>query len=161
ETAGSYINAEGTWQSFGGASKPVGEVRPGWKVLRVLGNLLEVPGFDYMAPTDVTDAARSAIGTPEADVPAYTHALRNENSGKGRLRVAETELYGTDPLVRRASALQVTADARRQAAVNISSADAERLGMSEGMYVTVRQGEHAAILPLRIDPGVIDGTVFI
>src|SRR5690606_33665307 len=121
ETAGSYINAEGAWQSFGGASQPVGEVRPGWKVLRVLGNLLEVPGFDYMAPTDVTEAARAAIGTPEAAVPAYTQALRNENSGKGLLRVAETALYGTDPLVRRATSLQVTADARRQAAVNISS----------------------------------------
>ncbi|HEX7047232.1 MAG TPA: NADH-quinone oxidoreductase subunit NuoG [Gammaproteobacteria bacterium] len=161
ETAGSYINAEGTWQSFGGASKPIGEARPAWKVLRVLGNLLDVPDFDYMAPTDVTDAARAAIGEPAARKPAFTHELRAEEKRDGLLRVAETALYGTDGLVRRAGSLQVTADAKRQASVNISAADAERLGMSDGMYVNVRQGDCAAILPVRVDSGVIDGTVFI
>ncbi|HEX6929941.1 MAG TPA: NADH-quinone oxidoreductase subunit NuoG [Gammaproteobacteria bacterium] len=165
ETAGSYINAEGTWQSFGGASKPVGEVRPAWKVLRVLGNLLNVADFDYMAPTDVTEAARAAIvergGEPVANTPAFTHELRQATKREGLLRVAETALYGTDSLVRRASSLQVTADAKRQAAVNISAADAERLGMSEGMYVTVRQGACEAILPVHVDAGVVDGSVFI
>lgn len=160
ETAGSYINAEGTWQSFGGASKPLGEVRPGWKVLRVLGNLLEVAGFDYMAPDDVTNAARDAIGQPTAETPSYTHDVRAHET-QGLMRVAETALYGTDGLVRRAGSLQVTADAKRQAAVSISVADAERLGVSDGMYVNVRQDEHVAILPVHIDAAVVNGTVFI
>lgn len=160
ETAGSFINLEGTWQSFGGASRPIGEARPAWKVLRVLGNLLDVEGFDYMAPDDVTQAARAAIGEPAVKPPVYTHELRTAKA-EGLVRVAETALYGTDPLVRRAGSLQVTADAKRQAAVNISVADAERLGLEAGMYVTVRQEERTAILPVLVDDSVVDGTLFI
>lgn len=160
ETAGSYINAEGLWQSFGGAAKPMGEVRPAWKVLRVLGNLLHVADFDYMAPDDVTNAARAVIGTAEATAPKYTHTVSSVNT-EGFTRIAETALYGTDPLVRRADSLQVTADAKRQAAVNLSAADAERLGVEDGSYIRVHQGEYVAVLPVYIDKGVVNGTVFI
>ncbi len=45
ETSGTYVNLEGRWQSFGGAARPVGAARPAWKILRVLGNLLDLPGF--------------------------------------------------------------------------------------------------------------------
>ena len=89
-----------------------------------------------------------------------THELRTAKA-EGLVRVAETALYGTDPLVRRAGSLQVTADAKRQAAVNISVADAERLGLEAGMYVTVRQEERTAILPVLVDDSVVDGTLFI
>jgi len=54
ETSGTFVNTEGLVQSFKGAVKPLGEARPAWKVLRVLGNLLDVPGFDY----DSSDGAR-------------------------------------------------------------------------------------------------------
>jgi len=63
--------------------------------------------------------------------------------------------------VRRAGSLQVTADAKRQAAVNLSATDAERLGVADGSYIRVHQGDHVAVLPVRVDPGVVDGTVFI
>src|SRR5699024_3347484 len=46
ETSGTFINAEGRIQSFKGAAAPYGEARPGWKVLRVLGNLFQLEGFD-------------------------------------------------------------------------------------------------------------------
>ncbi len=160
ETAGSYINLEGTWQTFGGASRPIGEVRPAWKVLRVLGNLLGVENFEYMSPDDVTRAARETIGEPVAGMPKHSHALRAVKS-EGFIRVAETALYGTDPLVRRAGSLQVTADAKRQAAVNLSTADAARLGVTDGMYVTVRQDARTAILPVVIDDGVVNGSAFV
>jgi NADH-quinone oxidoreductase subunit G len=129
-------------------------------VLRVLGNLLDVEGFDYMSPEDVTKAASDAIGAVEAGLPSVTHA---PGGGKlaGFLRVSETALYGTDPLVRRASSLQATADAVRQAAINIHPDDAARLGLVDGGEALARQGEGSVTLAVRIDEGVPPGTVFV
>ena len=63
ETSGTFVNCEGRWQSFGGVANPVGQARPGWKVLRVLGNLLDAPDFDYLrASTEVLDELRSELG---------------------------------------------------------------------------------------------------
>ena len=59
ETSGTYVNVEGTWQSFAGAANPVGEARPAWKVLRVLGNLVEADDFDYVTSEDVLEACRA------------------------------------------------------------------------------------------------------
>jgi NADH-quinone oxidoreductase subunit G len=59
ETSGSYVNAEGLWQSFSGASKPFGEARPAWKVLRVLGNLSGVAGFDYVSSEEIRAEAEN------------------------------------------------------------------------------------------------------
>src|SRR5690606_2356765 len=61
ETAGTYINAEGRWQTFNGSVKPKGEARPGWKVLRVLGNLLDLRGFEYMSVEDIREELRHEI----------------------------------------------------------------------------------------------------
>ena len=62
ETSGTYVNVEGTWQSFGGVANPVGESRPAWKVLRVLGNLVEADGFDYVTSEDVLAECREQVG---------------------------------------------------------------------------------------------------
>ena len=62
ETSGTYVNMEGLWQSQAGAALPVGESRPGWKVLRVLGNLLNLSGFEYQSSEDVRDELRNACG---------------------------------------------------------------------------------------------------
>ena len=62
ETSGTYVNVEGTWQSFAGVANPVGEARPTWKVLRVLGNLLDAPGFDYVTSEDVRDEFVAQLG---------------------------------------------------------------------------------------------------
>lgn len=108
ETSGTYVNAEGSWQSFAGVAKPLGEARPAWKVLRVLGNLLDVPGFEY----ESSEAARDEL-----------HALVAEDAEAGGLQLeALTELavtasdlavpiYAVDGLVRRAPALQQTQQA--------------------------------------------------
>ena len=53
ETSGTYVNCEGRWQSQAGAATPVGEARPGWKILRVLGNLLNLAGFEYQSSEEV------------------------------------------------------------------------------------------------------------
>ena len=114
ETSGTFVNCEGRWQSFTGIANPVDEARPGWKVLRVLGNLLDADGFDYESSEEVCDELRSALGTIAMD-SAY--------DGKRKLPVPEASgvvecdldvpMYQVDGVVRRASSLQLTPEARR------------------------------------------------
>ena len=59
ETSGTYVNLEGLWQSFAGAAKPLGEARPGWKVLRVLGNLAGIAISTTSPPKKCAKNARA------------------------------------------------------------------------------------------------------
>ena len=108
ETAGTFVNTEGRAQSFHGVVKPLGETRPAWKVLRVLGNLLDVPGFDF----ETIEAVR-AQALP-ADVAAH---LSNQCSAAIDVSPAAGEpvsaaIYQLDALVRRSPSLQMTSDGR-------------------------------------------------
>ena len=78
ETSGTYVNTAGTWQSFAGVATPVGEARPAWKVLRVIGNLLEAADFDYVSSEDVRDELAEQIGevTPSNEFSGATGTLR-------------------------------------------------------------------------------------
>jgi NADH-quinone oxidoreductase subunit G len=112
ETAGTFINAEGRIQSFHGVVKPLAETRPAWKVLRVLGNMLSLPGFDFETAQDVAAAAlQGQAGTLSAD------KLSNKTAAAINLSAAASEpavasIYQLDALTRRAPSLQATADAK-------------------------------------------------
>ena len=112
ETSGTFINCEARWQSFGGVASPVGEARPGWKVLRVLGNLLEIEGFDFESSEAVLAAAREAIGEVEFD-NGYTGGQAIARPNGGAVPAADVPMYGVDSVIRRAHALQLTPEARR------------------------------------------------
>ena len=62
ETSGTFVSAEGRWQSWMAAAKLLGESRPGWKVLRVLANLLNLHGVDYVSSEEVREALIAACG---------------------------------------------------------------------------------------------------
>ncbi len=114
ETSGTYVNVEGTWQSFAGVASPVGESRPAWKVLRVLGNLVDVEDFEFVTSEDVLEACRKAIG----DVVAKPFAGGKVSKARGAdspNQEIDTPVYSVDALVRRAHALQRTPAARRAA----------------------------------------------
>jgi NADH-quinone oxidoreductase subunit G len=114
ETPGTFVNAEGRVQSFHAVVKPLGETRPGWKVLRVLGNMLGLPGFDQDAAAEVLAQARGA----DAGQPMVQgSALSNKTSkaawlGDTSARPVTASIYQLDPIVRRAESLQLTADAQ-------------------------------------------------
>ncbi len=108
ETSGSFVNAEGRLQSFHAVVKPQGETRPAWKVLRVLGNLLGLPGFEFESSQDVLAAATAQ----PAKLSNATQAAINVAATAGEPVVAS--IYQLDGLVRRAPSLQLTADAREQ-----------------------------------------------
>ena len=118
ETSGSYVNCEGLWQSQSGAALPVGEARPGWKVLRVLGNLLGLEGFDYQSSEEVLHEVRQAC---EAVRPAGyqgTHAVSLESDAAGAAdgaALVDVPMYQTDALLRRAPSLQRTREGRTPA----------------------------------------------
>jgi NADH-quinone oxidoreductase subunit G len=114
ETAGTFINAEGRVQSFHGVVKPLGDTRPAWKVLRVLGNMLGLPGFDFESSQDVL----AKVIPAEASM-VDADKLSNSTQAVIRLDVAATEpasaaIYQLDSIVRRAPSLQLTADAKHQ-----------------------------------------------
>ncbi|MDE2118561.1 MAG: NADH-quinone oxidoreductase subunit G, partial [Betaproteobacteria bacterium] len=102
ETSGTFVSTEGRVQSFKGAVKPLGEARPAWKVLRVLGNLLDFAGFDYDTSEAVRDEALTGV-----DIPArLNNSLQGVNmqlasgSASGLQRVAEVPIYSADAVVR-------------------------------------------------------------
>ncbi len=109
ETSGSYVNLEGRWQSVPGAAKPVGEARPAWKVLRVLGNLLNLPEFDYVSSEQVRDELQSQVANVKPDNSYGNTAALSRNS---TVAAQEVTLYGSDAIVRRATALQLTREAQ-------------------------------------------------
>ena len=113
ETSGTYVNLEGSWQSQAGAAQPVGEARPGWKVLRVLGNLLNLGGFDYLSSEDVREELRSLCG-PAGGATGYSgkHRVGTAGPAAAAPTVADLSMYQVDALVRRAPSLQKTREGR-------------------------------------------------
>ncbi len=161
ETSGTYVNAEGVWQTSRGAVRPQGEARPGWKILRVLGNLLDVEGFDYTDAGQILEEVRAA-GVPDLLANA-AHAPANpvrQLEASGLQRAGDTPLYAVDPLVRRAGALQQTGDAGSPA-IHLHPSEAERLGLSGMERARVKQNGYEAELPLQLDEGLPAGCAWI
>jgi NADH-quinone oxidoreductase subunit G len=109
ETSGTYVNLEGIWQSQNGAAPPVGEARPGWKVLRVLGNLLNLSGFEYQSSEDVREELRKLCTDSAATAYQGNHRVAQETAGAD---VLDLSMYHVDALVRRAPSLQKTREGR-------------------------------------------------
>jgi NADH-quinone oxidoreductase subunit G len=156
ETSGTFVNCEGRAQSFNGTVKPLGDTRPAWKVLRVLGNLLELPGFDY----DTSEAIRNEIlgsNVPaEADLSSHLNNVAKAvpqaavAATAGLERLADVGIYATDAIVRRSEPLQHTKDGAAPEA-HLSRDLAQKLGVAAGDRVKVTQGEGSAILVAAID----------
>jgi NADH-quinone oxidoreductase subunit G len=159
ETSGTLVNMEGVWQSFEGAAPAPGEARPAWKVLRVLGNLLELDEFEYLTSTQIRDEVRSRItdsGMPEQGGWTLPESLPPETTQTER--VGDVPPYAVDPIVRRAKALQQTRDANMpQAAVGPELAKSS--GLSDGDQVTLRQDGHSVSAALAVDARVPEGCV--
>jgi NADH-quinone oxidoreductase subunit G len=114
ETSGSFVNAEGRLQSFHAVVKPLGDTRPAWKVLRVLGNLLGLKGFDADSSQAVLAQALPGV---QAGMTVDARRLDNTTSAAVDTRVTSgtpcvASIYQLDGLVRRAPSLQLTADGR-------------------------------------------------
>ncbi|TAM87337.1 MAG: NADH-quinone oxidoreductase subunit G [Candidimonas sp.] len=157
ETSGTFVNAEGRVQSFKGTVETYGDTRPAWKVLRVLGNLFQLPGFDDETSESVRDSVlvdgvqgrlsneiRAAVGTGQAL--------------DGLERIADVPIYRTDPMVRRAEPLQQTSDSRAPEAC-MAGATLRQLGIASGARVRVRSAQGEVALTALGDDTVAPGCV--
>ncbi|NRF70503.1 NADH-quinone oxidoreductase subunit G [Aquincola sp. S2] len=160
ETAGTFVNAEGRVQSFHGVAKPLGESRPAWKVLRVLGNLLGLPGFGHESSEEVLAEALGDLAAVPArmDNRSAVPLTLAPSAPNGLERIADVPIYSTDALVRRAVSLQRTADAAPPV-IGVSTALAQRMGLVPGAEVRVSQGNGATLLPVRIESTLADNAV--
>ncbi|HUP97100.1 MAG TPA: NADH-quinone oxidoreductase subunit NuoG [Usitatibacter sp.] len=162
ETGGTFVNMEGRAQSFNGIVKPQGDARPGWKVLRMLGALLELPGFhaetlqdirNDIAP-DLETWARNGLAQPAVDIEWTVRSAAESIE-----RVAEFGIYAGDPVTRRSPPLQRTADGRAARTVRMNAATAARAQLAAGDRARVRQGGGEARLTVAIDAALPDGCV--
>ena len=151
ETAGTFINTEGRAQSFQGVVQPLGETRPAWKVLRVLGNLLGLAGFDQQSADDVRI---EALGADNKNINKNNNLnmvlAGGAAAGSALQRIAETPIYAADAIVRRAPSLQKTHDGLPPVA-SMNRALADQWGLREGDGVRVHQGGGDVVVAYAID----------
>ena len=164
ETSGTFVNAEGTAQSFNGIVRPLGETRPGWKVLRVLGSVLGLPGFEFDTAEEVRNAA---LGTGDLTAqlsnktnvaPARKTATTTTQAGKFE-RLADVPIYHADALSRRAESLHLTAAARDANVAALPTSLFDKLGLKNGDAVRVAQGNLSVVLPAVRDANLAETVV--
>jgi NADH-quinone oxidoreductase subunit G len=158
ETSGTFVNCEGRVQPFNGVVTPLGDARPGWKVLRVIANAMGVQGFEYdnpesiraqAVPSDVTARLSNQIEAQPQPAGAATGAIE---------RLADVSIYAVDPIVRRSEPLQKTRDARPPKA-SANGRTLAKLGLRAGDKTRVRQGEASALLECMLDDRLADNVV--
>jgi NADH-quinone oxidoreductase subunit G len=161
EHSGTFVNAEGRWQSYRAASRAPEDARPGWKVWRVLGNLLGQPGFDYLDSRAVRDELKGQLSGASFDTSVNLNKVQVEapkrRKGKGLYRMQASALYGTDALVRRAEPLQASPEGALAECVLVHPESAS--GHADGSRVRLRQGDAETELTLVVDDSVPPGLV--
>ncbi len=156
ETSGTFVNTEGRAQRFNAVVKPSGDARPAWKVLRVLGNMFDLSGFDQ----ESSEAVYAEVVAERSEFVAgldNTVSLRKVDMAvaPGMYRVADVPIHFADALVRRAPSLQSSTDAAAPSA-RMNATTASALNVTAGDSIRLRQGEDEATLIVRVDDGVAD-----
>jgi NADH-quinone oxidoreductase subunit G len=158
ETSGTFVSTEGRVQSFKGAVKPLGEARPAWKVLRVLGNLLKLDGFDQDTSEAVRDEALKSVDVAAKLNNAIGGVEAQAFAAGGLQRVSDVPIYATDAVVRRSAPLQATLDAALPQA-HLHSDELKKMGVQSGATVKVSQGQGSVLLVAAADDRLPKGVV--
>lgn len=165
ETSGTYVNAEGAWQSFNGVNKPMGDARPGWKVLRVLGSLLHnchvcETDCEFMSSEEVRNELRALCEDIQLNNDLVSPKPVELVAREGLMRSGDVPIYSGDGILRRATSLQKTKDAQT-ICVSVNAEEAGRLKLGTTTKVRVSQGERSTELDLVIDDSVPNGSAWI
>ena len=163
ENTGTFINCEGRVQKSAVAAPPKEEARPAWKILRVMGNFMELPGFDQITLGDVGAEINSGKLVPSARTTSVlTDISPNYSHVEGLQRVSETPMYRTEATLRNANALQQTAD-NPSPAIGLNSEMLKKYGLNhdDSALVKVIGEDSEATLPIRLDNRIADGCVYI
>jgi NADH-quinone oxidoreductase subunit G len=161
ETVATFVNLEGKAQTIQPAVKPLGDSRPAWKVLRVLGGLLELDGFLLNTPEEVLDEALSDSYCSQLSNYSQANSLSNGNLAplNGLERVTDVNIYAADQIVRRASALHSTRDAKRGNQVGLNAAVFNSLALVEGDLISISQDGRTVIAPVSLEPSLAANAV--
>ena len=161
ESVATFINAEGRIQTVQPSVKPLGDSRPAWKVLRVLGGLLDLDGFLFNMPEEVLGEALDDDYCMRLNNQATMNAIVNGNMTpyNGLERLADVNIYAGDQIVRRSSALQLTRDAKRGNQVGLGQALFSQLDLKEGDVVRVNQANQSVDLPATLEANLAPGVV--
>ncbi len=155
ETSGTFVNAEGRAQSFKGVAAPYADTRPAWKVLRVLGNLFELQGFDDETSESVRDTV--LVGGVDARLSNEVAAQPGLAPKAGGLeRVTDVPIYRSDALVRRSAPLQ-EAPASHAPQARMTADTLAALGLGEGEALSIRSAQGQITLPVQLDETVAPG----
>ena len=158
ETSGTYVSNDGTVQSFAGVVRPLGETRPGWKVLRVLGDLLEADFSSFNSSEDVRNAALTGFSDASLGARIRTLAMPDSTAPVGLERVADVPIYHSDALARRGQAL-ATSSYGKQPRVRLSGETASSLSLTNGARIKVTQAGQTTRATVAVDNRVPPGSV--
>lgn len=158
ESGGTFVNVTGEKQTFRGVAKPFGESRPGWKVLRVLGNFLELDDFGFESVEEVLAAIPSSC-----DLIAGSRESSPDMSGTQLSRIGDIPMYSVDSLVRRSLPLQKTQKIIEGdvATARLHPETAKQLHVHEADMVIIKQGESKIGLTVMFDSRVPMDAVYI
>ena len=161
ETVSTFVNAEGRAETIQPGVKPLGDSRPAWKVLRVLGGLLGLDGFLFNMPEEVLGEALPDNYCTRLSNQSTSASIVNGNLApfNGLERLADVNIYAGDQIVRRSSALQLTRDAKRGNQAGLNPATFSELGLKEGDAVRVTQGAHSVDMPASLEVNLAPGAV--
>jgi NADH-quinone oxidoreductase subunit G len=163
ETSGSFVNLQGDVQSFTGVTAPPGEARPGWKVLRVLGNQLNLPSFDYLDSTSIREEVLRRHSTPLLGnrlSPGGDETLSIQYTGGTWQRIGGVPLYASDAMVRRSAPLQATPDAWPDT-LRLNAKMLKQQGLTDGEQARLIQGKHSLTLAVQCDDRVPDHSIWL
>jgi NADH-quinone oxidoreductase subunit G len=161
ETVSTFVNLEGKAQTIQPSVKPLGDSRPAWKVLRVLGGLVGLDGFLFNMPEEVLGEALSESYCTRLDNKATSTTIANGNLAplNGLERLADVNIYAGDQIVRRSPALQHTRDAKRGNQVGLSQKMFVELGLNEGDSVRITQDSQSIDMPATLEVNLAPGAV--
>ena len=160
ESSGTFVGVDGQWQSYSGAINAKADSRPGWKILRVLGNLANLKGFDYVSSPDVRDEVQDQLNLQSASTksPYIPESLSIKNT---LTTISEVPMYQTDAIVRRSEALQKTPENQRAYIARMNSAEAEKQGLTGAKNIIVDHADNQIEMPFEIDDAIADACIYI
>jgi len=162
ETSGTFVNIDHQWQSFTGAVPAQGESRPGWKILRVLGNIAKLNGFDYVSSQDIYDEVRDEITLrSKAQNKGNTIPENLDVNSDSLMLISEVPMYQTDAVVRRSAALQNTPENQDLSLARLCSQTAEKFGLSEAEKMTIHQGDHTLTVGFTVDDSIAINCIYL
>jgi NADH-quinone oxidoreductase subunit G len=160
ETSGTFIGIDGQWQSFTGAVTAKADSRPGWKILRVLGNLADIKNFDYVSSQGVRDEVSDQFSMQS---PANNSSYIPDELGvtSKLMAISEVPMYRTDAVVRRSEPLQQTPENKRASLARMNSKEAEKYKLSEAKMIKVTQNDNHLIMAFEIDDAIADSCIYL